>query len=63
MKYAPLSELLRQAKIKTYNQLMYLSGFSWKDSPDTGRSIEASIIFYQDVTKYIIVYRTRVMYD
>ena len=47
MKYAPLSELLRQAIIKTENQFMALSDSSWQDFPDTGRSIGVYIIFYQ----------------
>ena len=47
MKYSPLSDLLRQASIKTENQLMDLSDSSRQDFPDTGRSIGAYIIFYQ----------------
>ena len=46
-KYAPLYELLRQSSIKTENQLMAFSDYSWKDCPDTGRSTGAYIIFYQ----------------
>ena len=45
--YALVSDLLKQASIKTENQLMAFSDFSWKDFPDTGRSIGAYIIFYQ----------------
>ena len=41
------SELLRQASIKTENQLMALSGSSWKYFPDTCRSTGAYIMFYQ----------------
>ena len=44
---APLSDLLRQANVKTDNQLMAFSDYSWKDCPDTGRSTEVCIIFYQ----------------
>ena len=38
MKYVPLSELLRQAIIKTNNKLMVFSDSSWQDFPDTGKS-------------------------
>ena len=44
---APVSDLLRQAGIKTDNHLMDFSDSSWQDCPDTGRSIGAYIIFYQ----------------
>ena len=47
MKDAPLSDLLRQAIIKTDNQLMAFYDSSWKDCPYTGRSTGAYIIFYQ----------------
>ena len=47
MKDVPLSDLLRQAIIKTENKLMAFSGSSWKDFPDTGRITGAYIIFYQ----------------
>ena len=50
MKDAPLSDLLRQASIKTENQLMDLSDSSWKYCTDTGRSIGSYIIFYQGLT-------------
>ena len=45
--YAPVSDLLRQASIKTDNHLMDFSDSSWQDCPDTGRSTGAYIIFYQ----------------
>ena len=45
--YAPLSDLLRQASIKTENQLMAFSDYSWKYCPDNGRITGAYIIFYQ----------------
>ena len=45
--YAPVSSLLRQASIKTENQLMAFSDSSWQDFLDTGRSTGAYIIFYQ----------------
>ena len=48
MNDAPVSDMLRQASIKTENQLMYFSDSSWQDFPDTGRSIGSYIIFYQD---------------
>ena len=35
---APVTDLLRQANIKTKNHLMAFSCSSWKDCPDTGRS-------------------------
>ena len=44
--YAPVSALLRQAIIKTENQLMDFSYSSWQDFTDTGRSTGAYIIFY-----------------
>ena len=44
---APVTDLLRQANIKTKNHLMDFSGSSWQDCPDTGRSTGAYIIFYQ----------------
>ena len=47
MNDAPVSDLPRQANIKTENQLMDFSDSSWQDCPDTGRSIGAYIIFYQ----------------
>ena len=45
-----LSDLLRQGNIKTENPLMGFSDSSWQDSPDTGRSTGAYIIFYQGGT-------------
>ena len=42
-----VSDLLIQASIKTENQLMYFSGFSWHNFPDTGRRTGEQIIFYQ----------------
>ena len=47
MNDAPVTELLRQASIKTENHLMAFSDSSWQDCPDTGRSIGAYIIFNQ----------------
>ena len=44
---APVTDLLRQASIKTKNHLMDFSDSSWKYFPDTGRSTGAYIIFYQ----------------
>ena len=37
MKDVPLSDLLRQASIKTENHLMNFFDSSWQDCPDTGR--------------------------
>ena len=47
MKDAPLSDLSRQAIIKTEIQFMDLYDSSWKDFPDTGISTGAYIIHYQ----------------
>ena len=47
MNDAPVTDLLRQANIKTKNHLMDFSHSSWQDCPDTGRSTGAYIIFYQ----------------
>ena len=44
---APVTDILRQANIKTKNHLMDFSDSSWQDFPDTGRSIGAYIILYQ----------------
>ena len=47
LNYAPVTNLLRQANIKTNNSLMDFSDSSWQDCPDTGRSTGAYIIYYQ----------------
>ena len=47
LNYAPVTDLLRQANIKTKNHLIPFSDSSWQDFPDTGRSAGAYIIFYQ----------------
>ena len=47
MNYAPVTDLLRQASIKTENHLMDFYDYSWQDFPDTGRSTGAYFIFYQ----------------
>ena len=44
---APVTDLLRQANIKTKNHLMAFSDSSWQDCTDTGRSTGAYIIFHQ----------------
>ena len=44
---APISDLLRQAIIKTENQLMVLSDSSCQDCPYTGRSTITYILSYQ----------------
>ena len=41
---APVTDLLRQANIKTKNHLMAFSDSSWQDCPDTGRITGAYII-------------------
>ena len=47
MNDVPVSALLRQAGIKTENQLMGFYYSSWKYCKDTGRSTGAYITFYQ----------------
>ena len=47
MNDAPVSDLLKQASIKTDNHLMAFSDSIWKYCPDTGRSTGPYIIFYQ----------------
>ena len=47
MNDAPVSDLLRQASIKTENHLMDFSDSSLQYCPDTGRSTGEYIIFYQ----------------
>ena len=47
MNDAPVTDLLRQANIKTENHLMDFSDSSWQYFSDTGRSTGAYIIFYQ----------------
>ena len=47
MNDAPVTNLLRQASIKTENNFMAFSDSSWQDCPDTGRSTGVYIIFYQ----------------
>ena len=44
---APVTDLLRQANIKTKKHLMDFYDSSWQDCPDTGRSTGAYIMFYQ----------------
>ena len=47
MNDATVSDLWRQASIKTENQLMSFYNSSWQDCADTGRSTGSYIIFYQ----------------
>ena len=47
MNDALVSDLLRQARIKTENRLMDFSDYSWQYCTYTGRSTGAYIIFYQ----------------
>ena len=44
---APVTDLFRQANIKTNKNLMDFYDSSWQDFPDTGRSTGAYIIYYQ----------------
>ena len=44
---APVTDILRQANIRTKNHLMGFSDSIWQYFPDTGRSTGAYIIFYQ----------------
>ena len=44
---APVTDLLRQASIKTKNHLMDFSDSSWQYCPDSGIIMGAYIIFYQ----------------
>ena len=44
---APVTDLLRQANIKTNNSLMAFYDSSWQDCPDTGRSTGTYIIYYK----------------
>ena len=59
MKGVPLFDLLRQDRIKTKKKLVVFSDSSWKDCPDTVRSIGAYIIFYQGETINHGTYVTR----
>ena len=45
--HAPVTDLLRQDSIKTYNHLMDFSDSSWQDFTDTGRSTGSYTTFYQ----------------
>ena len=47
MNDVPVSDLSRQASIKTENKFMAFSDSSWQDFPDTGISTGVYIIFYQ----------------
>ena len=46
-KYLPLSDFLRQANIKNYNQLTAFYDYSLQDCIDTVISTESYIIFYR----------------
>ena len=43
----PVTDLLRQANIKTKNHLIAFSNSIWQDCPDAGISTGSYIIFYQ----------------
>ena len=47
LNYAPVTDLLRQANLKTKSHLMAFSDSSWKYCPDTGIRTGAYIILYQ----------------
>ena len=47
LNYAPVTDILRQANLKTKNHLMDFSDSSCHYCPDTGRSTGAYTIFYQ----------------
>ena len=47
LNYAQVTDILRQANIKTKNHLMDFSDSGWQDCTYTGRSTGAYIIFYQ----------------
>ena len=47
MNDGPVSEPFRQTSIKTENHLMNFYDYSWKDLPDTSRTIGEYIVFYQ----------------
>ena len=46
---APLSDFLRQARIKSENQFLVLFDSIWKDYTYTGRSTGSYIVFYKGV--------------
>ena len=52
IKYAPVSDLFRQASIETENHFMDFSDSSWQYCIDTDRSTGAYIIFYRVGTIY-----------
>ena len=43
----PVTDLMRQDRIKTDNQLMAFSYYSWKDCPGTSISTGVYIVFYK----------------
>ena len=47
MNGAPVTDLLRQASIKTENHFMDFPGSSWQYCPYTGRITGAYMIFYE----------------
>ena len=52
MNDAPVTDIIRQASIKTENHLMDFFDSSWQDCPYTDRSTGAYIIFNQGGTIY-----------
>ena len=47
LNYAQVTDILRQANIKTNNHLVAFSDSIWQDCPDTGRNTGSYIIFYR----------------
>ena len=56
MKDAPLSDLLRQARINNENQLMAFHDSSWLDCPYTGRSTGAFILYSLKVLQFTMAH-------
>ena len=47
MNNSPVSDVLRQASIKTENKLMVFSDYSWQDFPGAVRITGVYIVFHQ----------------
>ena len=58
MNDAPVTDILRQAKIETNNILMAFSDSSWQDCPDTGR-VQENILFSIKVDQLTTLQITR----
>ena len=55
MNDAPVSDLLIQASIKTDNQLMAFSDYSWEDVPDTGK-VQEHILYFIKMVQLTMVH-------